>query len=327
MHVNHNVDEFKPPFIESSLGTVGEDSELTPAHISALSVCLTSIDGIFESFLKLDVETIRCLPVSHFVRVTYAVVVLIKMYLAAANSNSEFGKVINKDNMKVEYYLDGLVDIFRAAAAEDRSRTAARFMMLLTMLKTWFQRHEDGKSSTFGEVPSTNNSKFQSLSAGDTASETLRDNSQNNSRQIGQHGQRPDYGPANTPLQLLSEVATKNQGIQSHPENTNKFQSTSNDWQQQQQEFSNYEPSLNHMAPGITPGYGNFPPAGNIDPSLGMSLGIDFGYGMGDGFEQAMGMTLGVGDFGNYFSEDSFFGNMMDSVGAGQVQQGFEGPN
>lgn len=37
MHVDHNVDEFKPPFTEDSLRPLGEEPDsLTPAHISAL---------------------------------------------------------------------------------------------------------------------------------------------------------------------------------------------------------------------------------------------------------------------------------------------------
>jgi len=44
------------------------------------------------------------------------------MYFSAASPNSELGKVIDKDNMKVEQYLDGLLDKFRAAAEDDRCR-------------------------------------------------------------------------------------------------------------------------------------------------------------------------------------------------------------
>ncbi len=98
LHTDHNVDEFKPPFTEENLRGAGEAggnslNHLTPSHIAALSSCLTSIDGIFEAFFSLEIETIRALPVLHFVRIAYAVVVLIKMFFAAATPNSELGKV------------------------------------------------------------------------------------------------------------------------------------------------------------------------------------------------------------------------------------------
>jgi hypothetical protein len=61
--------------------------------------------------------------------------------------------------------------------------------------------------------------------------------------------------------------------------------------------------------------YGNLN-IGNIDPSLGM----DLGYTMGDGMEQAMGMAIGVGPFGEYYSDEAFYG-VMDSMG-GPVFEG-----
>ena len=101
MHVDHNIEEFKPPFTEHGLRDSGmasrdDSTPLTAAHIAALSTCLTSIDGIFEAFLSMEIEVIRTLPVLYFVRISYSVVVLVKMYLAAAKPNSELGKVINK---------------------------------------------------------------------------------------------------------------------------------------------------------------------------------------------------------------------------------------
>lgn len=123
LHAYHNVDEFRPPFTEEKLSANEREPDLlTASHISALSVCLTSIDGIFETFLSLEVDVVRSQPVFHFVRAAYAVIVLIKMYFTAASSDSELGKVIDKDNMKVEQYLDGLLEKFRAAAEDDRCR-------------------------------------------------------------------------------------------------------------------------------------------------------------------------------------------------------------
>jgi len=58
-------------------------------------------------------------------------------------------------------------------------------------------------------------------------------------------------------------------------------------------------------------GYGNINTSGQPD----MVLGMDLGYNMGDGFEQAMGMTLGVGDFGNFFANDESFYAGLDGAG------------
>ncbi|RDL36804.1 Zn2 DNA-binding protein [Venustampulla echinocandica] len=304
MHVDHNVEEFKPPFTEENLRGVGEREPdmLTSAHINALSTCLTSIDGILENFFKFDTETVRCLPIFNFIRVAYAVVVLIKMYFAAATPNSELGNVINKDNMKVEQYLDMLLEIFKAAAAEEKSRPAAKFLMVLIMLKTWFHRQREGKTAQPGDAVPT------STLLTEWSSDTPNDpNSKGNRQDVKpQNGQRP-FTPANTPLQLLSEVATGDSRGQSRSENGGQYSGTPSEWQQSQQ-FANYE-SMNQ----VSSVQNNYPIAsGNIDPALGM----DLGYTMGDGFEQALGMTLGVGDYAGYFGDDVFFGNLMDTMGS-----------
>jgi hypothetical protein len=295
LHVDHNVEEFKPPFTEDTLRGVSDTEQvsLTAAHVGALSVCLQSVDGIFETFLQLDVETVRCLPVINFVRIAYAVVVLIKMYFAAVTPNSELGKVIDKNNMKVEQYLDGLVAIFSASAADKKSRPSHKFLMVLIMLKTWFGRQREGKAPQPGE----------SAILPDTPAETPSDNQNSQQR----NGQQPGYSPANTPLQLLSELATNNSGGQPRSSSISQYPGSTNEWQQPQQSYTNYPSSMTQMP--MTP-YSNLN-MGNIDPSLGM----DLGYTMGDGMEQAMGMAIGVGPFGEYYSDEAFYGLMDPSGG------------
>lgn len=42
---------------------------------------------------------------------------------------------------------------------------------------------------------------------------------------------------------------------------------------------------------------------------------MDLEYAMGDGFEQAMGITLGYSDFGKYFEDDQLFNGFIDNFG------------
>lgn len=294
MHVDHNVEEFKPPFTEETiagLGDRGEVDKLTTAHVDALSTCLMSIDGILENFFRFDVETVRCLPIYNFIRVAYAVVVLIKMYFAAATPNSELGKVINKDNMKVEHHLDTLVELFRQAAADDKSRPSAKFLMVLLMLKTWFHRQREGKGAPRAEPGSSS-----TLLTTDSIPHPSDESDVKGRDQTGQVSNGQHFSQANN-LQLLSEVATNNSRGQSRGDG-GQYAGSSNDWQQHPPQFSDYDQMSAQQNYGAV--------AGSVDPSLGLELG----YAMGDGFEQAIGMTLGVGD-GINFSEESFFGNFM----------------
>ncbi|KAJ4296146.1 hypothetical protein N0V88_004850 [Collariella sp. IMI 366227] len=128
--------------LQPSEHLLGTDGVMTTAHINALSACLTAIDGIFEVFLSLDVATIRCLAVFNFVRVAYAVVVLIKIYFAASSPKSDLGKILSKDHMKVEQHLDRLLAKFSDTASEDKSRPAAKFLIVLVMIRSWFQKQK-----------------------------------------------------------------------------------------------------------------------------------------------------------------------------------------
>ncbi|KAH6608781.1 hypothetical protein Trco_002127 [Trichoderma cornu-damae] len=154
LHSDNNMsDQWRPPFNTEALKDGIVNSEpLSAAHINALSACLTAIDGIFNTFLSMEVLSIRCLPVFNFMRVAYGVVILIKMYFSASSPGSEMGKVIHKDNMRVEYYLEALLDKFRATAADNKCRPAAKFLVVLAMLRSWF--FKQGKAEGGGSGPS-----------------------------------------------------------------------------------------------------------------------------------------------------------------------------
>jgi hypothetical protein len=305
------------------------------AHINALSACLTAIDGIFEVFLTLDVQTIRCLPVFNFVRVAYAVVVLIKLYFAASSPKSELGKVINKENMKVEHYLDSLLEKFRATAADDRSRPAVKFLVVLVMIRSWFHKQ---KQSVNGGANATTLPSYSSQGCGERGSATP----------APQPPPQPDYpATASTPLQLLSEVATHNSAATPTPATGGSRPSTDagllptstatsvpaaaqgpSSWlnrqplmydaaapttpaSQQQQATTPAETPAANAAPfmvGVTPQQN--PMASNLGPAPWLnsvfpsSADFDYDYAnFGDGFAQAMDLTLG-GFFDGGFGMD-----------------------
>ncbi|KAM0332078.1 hypothetical protein ACHAQA_002348 [Verticillium albo-atrum] len=178
-------------------------SGLSPVHINAYSVCLASIHSIFDTYLGTDIPTIRCLPVFNFVRVSYALVVLIKIYFCAVAPGSELGPVMGRDDMKVDTYLTRLLEHFRAAAADDGSRPASKFLVVLVMLRSWFYKQERELGIT-PEQPQPQPSKDSSSGPdGDEAKRYAPDGQvyEQQSQQIG-------HLAANTPLHLLSEIAT-----------------------------------------------------------------------------------------------------------------------
>jgi hypothetical protein len=265
----------------------GLNESLTAAHIGALSSCLTAIDGIFDTFLSMDIYSIRCLPVFNFVRVAYAVVVLIKLYFSASTPNSELGKVINKDNMKVEEYLEKLLDKFRLVAADDKSSPASKFLFVLVMLRSWFQKQGTAPFPPFQPHKSQGGD-----SAAAKANDSISNPAQQQSRQQQQQEQKNEYSQANTPLRLLSEIATGNRGDQNAAgvaDNTNA--QAFPPW------FNNPNQSQSFMYDSTTSvqdGGMNMSGMSGVMPYLNSSFNADFDYtNIGDGFEQAMGLTFG----------------------------------
>ncbi|KAB5580000.1 hypothetical protein GE09DRAFT_1080496 [Coniochaeta sp. 2T2.1] len=301
---------------------LASDLPLTPAHINALSACLTAIDGIFEVFLSMEVSSIRCLPVFNFVRVAYAVVVLIKMYFAASSPKSELGKVINKDNMKVEQHLDNLLEKFGMTAADDKSRPASKFLVVLVMLRSWFQKQKGNGSMLSGEKPpQVACTEYRTPASPPKQSAPQQDQTQ-------QQQQQQDYSTtANTPLQLLSEIATKENSNNNTSPTPNARQTPDFYWagRQPQQPFmydDSSNPNSNPSNPNPssttpTTANSNLPnPPSSSNPSnnnnnfsfptppnpsaVGIPWldGFDYtGMGLGDGFAQAMDLTLaGIAD-------------------------------
>ncbi|KAI4182861.1 MAG: hypothetical protein L6R41_005741 [Letrouitia leprolyta] len=135
---------------------------LTTAQISALTTCLTSIHGMFDTVLKISPEEVRNVPVFFFVRVSYAGIFLIKMYFAATSADSELGKVISSDDMRVEYYLGKLRELLQASGGSGKKcRVTRSFFLVLVMFQTWFERQKDGKGNISQEFTNSNRHEAQ----------------------------------------------------------------------------------------------------------------------------------------------------------------------
>ncbi|KAF4510750.1 hypothetical protein G6O67_002618 [Ophiocordyceps sinensis] len=186
LHANMSTEQIRPPFDTDVVirdGMVRRAEPLSAAHVDALAACLGAIAGILDTFLAMDVPSVRCLPVFNFVRVAYAAVVLMKMFFSASDPRFELGSVIGRGDLRVGFYLDALLHKFRLTAADDRCRPAAKFLVVLVMLRTWFvkQGRPDADSADAEGPP--------------------RDAPPPSS------APNPRHDALDTPLQVLSEVA------------------------------------------------------------------------------------------------------------------------
>lgn len=143
MHKDHNIDDFKPPYGIDAMKEEDQADHATPAHIEHLDSCMKATHDIFDAFLAMDLDTVRALPTIIFVRTSYAAVGMIKMYISFSNPLSKLSKVFDKADLKVEYYMDRLVQSLQTAGDGDKCRSAAKFGQIIAMLRTWFQKKQE----------------------------------------------------------------------------------------------------------------------------------------------------------------------------------------
>lgn len=143
MHHNHNIDDFRPPFNATPIEGPPEPDNITPAHIEALSTCIHSAHAAFEAFLTMDIKMIRALPTLFFVRNSYAAVALIKLYSAVSAKGSKFASIFKTKDLRVEYYLDRLIEVLARACEDGMSRVANKFSLIFNMLKSWHMKRTE----------------------------------------------------------------------------------------------------------------------------------------------------------------------------------------
>lgn len=304
MHLDQTL-EFSN--ISRSSESKGEHSQarpqvLTTAHVGALTICLTSLHGMFDTFLKMTPDDIRTAPVFYFVRVAHAGVLLIKMYFAATSAESELGKVISSDDMRVEHYLGKLRELLQAGAASGKCQPARSFYLVLLMLQTWFERKKEGKGSISQEVGNSKHVEAQPVDVNQHAPKAEYRRMQLNGDSVP--ARRPSVPQGAPPigmegmdqsrLHMLGEVALGNSS--SNGPNIN-------------QGHDNWTAYPAGPMGSTASGYGGYD-YGTPLPSLGVGGGYDTEMaGYHPGFEQAIGMTFNEGNL-SYLDDYALY-NMM----------------
>ncbi|KAL8907772.1 MAG: hypothetical protein Q9171_005730 [Xanthocarpia ochracea] len=274
---------------------------LTTAHIGALTTCLTSIHGLFDTFLHLTTEEVRTVPVFYFVRIAYATVLLMKLYFAASAPDSELGKVISNNDLRVEDYVRRLRELLQAGAGSDKCRPARSFFLVLVMLQTWFERQRDGKGSLAEQLEGKKHGEAQPV---DVEVEKHGMNSEYKRMQLNggsppaQRSSNTQAGPpagtegmGQSRLHVLGEVALGNSSSNGHT-----IKQANDNWN-----AYGSGPLAGHGASGYgSYDYGSTVGAGSYETEM---------QGYQAGLEQAIGMTFNEGNL-SYLDDYALY-NMM----------------
>ena len=316
-------------------GLMTENAATTSApQTDALKTCLNSIHEVFDTFLAFTIEDIRTIPVFHFIRMSFATVTLFRIYDYAIAPNSELGKALPAAELKVETYLNRLLERLQAAAAERKSRPAQSFRVMLTMLKAWFELKKNGHRPNQTEL--TN----QELKLHAQPVDTERNTPRLGYRKISMQTNRsvedatrasPTFGrghirqerqgfqkhlsePAppvpnmgNTRLDLLSQVAASDQSMAVHHQHL-AINPPQDSWYPSypDQLAIHHDPSQMPYADSSQPFYPI--PGPYTDPSSAYNAPYQ-GLDPNQSLEQAIGMAFGgEGDFCGMMMDDGLLG-------------------
>lgn len=167
LHVNHNTDDFRVPFsgmcsplerhgsaltpsAEGSLKSGSHFSEtLSQKQMASIEACLASCHSVIGTFCDFGADVISTLPaLLYFIRIVYALVVLIKMHVAATSPGSELGKVIKPENIKAAEYLDRVFNCFLTLTQGRSQKAFHKPHQILSLLREWISSHPNGIDNT-----------------------------------------------------------------------------------------------------------------------------------------------------------------------------------
>lgn len=171
----------------------------TASHINALTSCLTSIQQALDAICSVDIRTVVCLPTVALARTSYAAIALIKLYSLTSAPDSKIGQVIDPASLKVEYYLDKVINHYSVAGKLNGGRAPAKFSIVLGLLRSWFAKQKD-QSPVLREALGGLSRPITCADENDGRDEPVGTSSLCRQQLIPQ-------AKMTTPLHLLSEVA------------------------------------------------------------------------------------------------------------------------
>jgi hypothetical protein len=125
---------------------------LSAGYINAVMTVINSSHSLLDEFLKCDIKTLRVVPIVHYVRACYALVVLVKLFISASVPTNELGKILDPQLLKIEFYMKALLEIIAKAAGPDNLRVPLKWLIIIQHVSEWYNKSKVG----FGRLRKTN---------------------------------------------------------------------------------------------------------------------------------------------------------------------------
>lgn len=142
MHDDHPPENFTPPFDLSKIISIHIIPGVTSSYIESNAANIHASQSLIDVILGMDIETLRELPVYNFVRMSYAIMVLVKVYISSKTPASKIGSVLNPESLKLGLYLKSLINKLIDAVGPKECRAPYTFLGMLIRFNEWYKSQE-----------------------------------------------------------------------------------------------------------------------------------------------------------------------------------------
>ena len=129
-----------------------QSPDLSPAYVRAILNLIATTHGILDAFLSMSSLVVRAAPIIHYIRVCYAMSLLLELYMSSRRQGNELNKIVDADALQFEKYMSSLLSKLDGAAGKERCRAPEKFGFVLKKMLKWYSRqHGENISSDVSE--------------------------------------------------------------------------------------------------------------------------------------------------------------------------------
>lgn len=153
LYDDHPPEDFQPPFSLPKVLDIHPDPQASNSYIDAISISISSAQSLLDVILTMDVEALRALPVYNYVRMSYAIVTLIKLYISSKSPGSKIGAVLDTASLKVGTYLTSTINKLTKAVGPKECRAPFTFLGMLMRFHGWYKSQEKDQYFSTPTIP------------------------------------------------------------------------------------------------------------------------------------------------------------------------------
>jgi hypothetical protein len=142
MHDDHPVQDFMPPFGLEKILSIQPYPRATSSYIDSTAISISSAQAFLDILLNMDIDTLRMIPIFNYVRMAYALITLVKLYISSKSPTSPIGAVLDSKSLKVGYYISALMETLIEATGPNECRAPYTFLGMVLRLQGWHTSQE-----------------------------------------------------------------------------------------------------------------------------------------------------------------------------------------